>query len=103
MEKETKHSILISEISELLAIIHGDGGQYHANVGTVQAIKDAKELLFTKWQSPDHVASLQSEIDRLKEQKNDLIEAVESISHLLYDARNIQLVKDLYSLITRIK
>lgn len=58
-----------AEISELLAVMHRDGGHYQVKVGTIQAIKDAKELLFTEWQSSDQIESLRAEVDRLK---NDL-------------------------------
>ena len=36
-------------ISELLAIMHGDGGHHEDAVGTERAIKDAIGLLHTKW------------------------------------------------------
>lgn len=42
-------------ISELLAVMHGDGGHYQEKHGLAKAIEDAMELLHTKWKSPDQV------------------------------------------------
>lgn len=67
----------VAAISELLAIMHGDGGHHQEKVGTLQAIKDASELLYTKWVSNEHlkdinqlseqVKALTKENERLKE------------------------------------
>lgn len=50
-------------LSELLAVMHGDGGHHEEKVGTLQAIKDAQELIHTKW-----VKQEQSEVERLREE-----------------------------------
>lgn len=42
-------------ISDLLAVMHGDGGHYTAKHGLVKSVEDAIELLHTKWKSPDQV------------------------------------------------
>jgi hypothetical protein len=48
------------ELSELLAVMHGDGGHHESKVGTIQAVKDAMELLHTKWIVKEEVSPLVS-------------------------------------------
>ena len=44
MNKKIKQAL-----SNLLAVMHGDGGHHEGKVGTLQAIKDAEALLHNKW------------------------------------------------------
>lgn len=46
-EKDNKQ--IMSAIDNLVAVIHGDGGQYREKHGRLKAIEDAQELLHKKW------------------------------------------------------
>jgi hypothetical protein len=81
-----------SPLSNLLAVMHGDGGHHEQKVGTVQAVNDALELLHTKWvwiQAAEDINKLMAERDKLKEDlrehgttRNRLLSANSDIQHL---------------------
>ena len=41
-----KYDEIIFELRNLLAIIHGDGGHYTADVGLEQSVEDAKQVYY---------------------------------------------------------
>jgi len=54
----TPEITLRRELSELLAVMHGDGGHYEEKHTTVKAVIDAKALLHTKWVTNEHLADI---------------------------------------------
>jgi hypothetical protein len=64
---EIKHAI-----SELLAVMHGDGGHYESKYGTLKALQDAQELLFDKWKAQSQVEDFAIGFDKWKEEQGYL-------------------------------
>ncbi len=73
----------VSEVSDLLAILHGDGGHYRAKHGTSKAIKYAIELIHDKWVHVDRVRDLESQLLKAKE------DTIKFAEWLITDTRRI--------------
>ncbi len=56
----TNQQKINSAISELLAVLHGDGGHYEQSNGKLKAIRDAQKLLHIKWIINEHFIQTQS-------------------------------------------
>lgn len=54
-------------LSNLLAVLHGDGGHYEATHGTTKAIQDAIELIHTKWVYNEHLHDINKLVKEMEE------------------------------------
>jgi predicted transglutaminase-like cysteine proteinase len=71
----------VPKISELLAILHGDGGHYQSEHGLDKAIEDAIKLIHTKWVTNERI----NELVRRLEIMEDLIEYSGAKDYWKYD------------------
>ena len=77
MRVQTENDKLREQLGDLLALIHRDGGHHQDDVGTEQALVDAKNVLLDWRQSHDELAASQKQ--------NVMLEIAEKFSHLLKD------------------
>lgn len=81
-----------SGMSELLAVLHGDGGHYEQQHGTTKAIEDAKSLIHTKWVSNDALVDINKILQDNVRLKFDFEEYTQA-----YQKRQSELVVKLYN------
>ena len=71
---------LREQLGDLLALIHRDGGHHQANIGTEQALIDAKKALLDWRQSHDELVAREKQIVMLREALLEISQVACSLS-----------------------